>query len=152
MAEGWASPLSGFMRERQYLQCLHSGQILDLKRGFPDSNDLQNIEEKKEFQLLESINQSIPIVLAITSEQRKEILKRITEPIRLIYNNKLIALMHDSEIYPHRKEERIHRQFGYYNTQHPTIQMINDQGDWLIGGDLEVGFLFILIHFVYTGI
>ena len=32
LAEGWASPLSGFMRERQYLQCLHHGQILDLKK------------------------------------------------------------------------------------------------------------------------
>lgn len=32
LAEGWASPLAGFMRERQYLQCLHFGQIFDLKK------------------------------------------------------------------------------------------------------------------------
>jgi len=32
LAEGWASPLSGFMRERQYLQCLHFGQVFDLKQ------------------------------------------------------------------------------------------------------------------------
>lgn len=32
LAEGWASPLSGFMRERQYLQSLHFSQIFDLKK------------------------------------------------------------------------------------------------------------------------
>lgn len=35
LSEGWASPLGGFMRERQYLQCLHFGQIFDLKKEFP---------------------------------------------------------------------------------------------------------------------
>lgn len=29
LAEGWASPLSGFMREREYLQCQHFGCLLD---------------------------------------------------------------------------------------------------------------------------
>lgn len=32
LSEGWATPLPGFMRERQYLQALHFGQLLDLKR------------------------------------------------------------------------------------------------------------------------
>lgn len=101
-------------------------------------NDSQTINEKEVFHLFEPINQSIPIVLAITLEKREELLKRKTESIRLIYNGKLIALLHDFEIYPHRKQERINRQFGYFDKRHPTIQMINDQGDWLIGGDLEV--------------
>jgi len=29
LAEGWASPLTGFMKERQFLQCLHFNQLLD---------------------------------------------------------------------------------------------------------------------------
>lgn len=29
LSEGWASPLRGFMTERQYLQCLHFGCLLD---------------------------------------------------------------------------------------------------------------------------
>ncbi|KIH48368.1 hypothetical protein ANCDUO_21564, partial [Ancylostoma duodenale] len=32
LSEGWATPLPGFMRERQYLQALHFGQLLDLKK------------------------------------------------------------------------------------------------------------------------
>ena len=29
LSEGWATPLTGFMREREYLQCLHFGSLLD---------------------------------------------------------------------------------------------------------------------------
>ena len=29
LAEGWASPLKGFMREKEYLQCLHFNCLLD---------------------------------------------------------------------------------------------------------------------------
>lgn len=32
LAEGWASPLRGFMREREFLQVLHFGSLLDGKR------------------------------------------------------------------------------------------------------------------------
>lgn len=31
LAEGWASPLKGFMREREFLQVLHFGNLLDGK-------------------------------------------------------------------------------------------------------------------------
>ena len=32
LAEGWATPLNGFMREREYLQSQHFGLLLDGKR------------------------------------------------------------------------------------------------------------------------
>lgn len=31
LAEGWATPLNGFMREREFLQCLHFNCLLDGK-------------------------------------------------------------------------------------------------------------------------
>ena len=31
LSEGWASPLKGFMREREFLQVLHFGTLLDGK-------------------------------------------------------------------------------------------------------------------------
>lgn len=34
LAEGWATPLNGFMREREYLQCLHFDCLLDGKMSF----------------------------------------------------------------------------------------------------------------------
>ena len=34
LAEGWATPLKGFMREREYLQCMHFGCLLDGNHHF----------------------------------------------------------------------------------------------------------------------
>ncbi|KAI1732884.1 adenylylsulfate kinase domain-containing protein [Ditylenchus destructor] len=135
LAEGWATPLPGFMRERQYLQCLHHGQILDLKRGFDEVKSSDN------FPLPEPINQSIPIVLPINDEQKARLSNsegEIVDSIRLIYNGQLVAILKDPEVYAHRKEERIRRQFGFSDSRHPTINMIQECGDWLLGGDLEV--------------
>jgi len=33
---------------------------------------------------------------------------------------------------------RCSRQFGLYNTGHPYVKMIQESGDWLVGGDVEV--------------
>jgi len=51
LGEGWASPLKGFMREREFLQCQHFNCLLD--DGVT--------------------NQSIPIVLAISSDDKSQI-------------------------------------------------------------------------------
>ena len=48
LAEGWATPLTGFMREREYLQCQHFGCLLD--GGVT--------------------NQSIPVVLPVKTEDK----------------------------------------------------------------------------------
>ena len=48
LSEGWASPLTGLMRERELLQCLHFGTLLD--DGV--------------------VNQSVPIVLPLSTEDK----------------------------------------------------------------------------------
>lgn len=115
LSEGWASPLSGFMREDQYLQCLHFNCL-------KTNNTV--------------VNQSIAIVLPIDSRQKEAIQDH--NAVLLVYEGKGIAVLRDLEVYPHRKEERISRQFGSAHPDHPTIQKINNSGDWLVGGDLEV--------------
>ena len=99
LSEGWASPLTGFMKEDQYLQCLHFKCLLD---G-------------------EISNQSIPIVLPISNEDKSHIKK--SDSIILKYNNEVIAVMEDVETFPHRKEERIARQFGTSHPGHPYIKV-----------------------------
>ncbi len=77
LAEGWATPLYGFMRERQYLQCLHYGQLLDLipKCTIPGEPVINADVIAASTQLLhEPINQSIPIVLAIDDAQRRALI------------------------------------------------------------------------------
>ncbi|XP_076452766.1 bifunctional 3'-phosphoadenosine 5'-phosphosulfate synthase-like isoform X2 [Babylonia areolata] len=114
LAEGWATPLSGFMREREYLQCQHFGCLLD--GGVS--------------------NQSIPIVLPINTEDKERL--NDCAAFTLKYGGKNIAILRKPEFFPHNKEERCSRQFGTSNTGHPYIKMIYDSGDWLVGGDLEV--------------
>nr|XP_032658133.1 bifunctional 3'-phosphoadenosine 5'-phosphosulfate synthase 1 [Chelonoidis abingdonii] len=114
LAEGWATPLNGFMREREYLQCLHFDCLLD--GGV--------------------INLSVPIVLT-ASQEDKERLDGCTA-LALVYEGRRVAILRNPEFYEHRKEERCARQWGTICKEHPYIKMVMEQGDWLIGGDLQV--------------
>lgn len=118
LSEGWASPLQGFMREPEFLQTLHFNS-LRLADG-------------------SVVNMSVPIVLAIDDAQRRAIggLSRVTLVDSM---NKPVAILHDIEIYKHNKEERIARTWGTTAPGLPYVrQAIDNAGDWLIGGDLEV--------------
>ncbi|KAI6654730.1 hypothetical protein LOD99_2609 [Oopsacas minuta] len=116
LSEGWASPLTGFMTEDQYLQTLHFNNLLG--QGF--------------------YSQSIPIVLPISSEIKQTLAEKEINEVSLYYQDKLVAYMTDIDVFPHRKEERCARQFGTTNKGHPYIEMIEKSGDWLIGGELHV--------------
>ncbi|XP_043591791.1 bifunctional 3'-phosphoadenosine 5'-phosphosulfate synthase isoform X2 [Bombus pyrosoma] len=115
LAEGWAAPLTGFMREHQYLQTQH---LKCLREGDRE------------------INQSVPIVLAIHTKD-KERLNGLSS-FTLRYKNKVLAILRRPEFYYHRKEERCGWQFGTNNLGHPYVKMIHESGDWLVGGDIEV--------------
>ncbi|KRX61829.1 Bifunctional 3'-phosphoadenosine 5'-phosphosulfate synthase 2 [Trichinella sp. T9] len=113
LSEGWATPLSGFMTETQYLQTLHFNQL---------------IEEN-------TISQSIPIVLPVTSEEKAKL--ENADLIALCYDGHTMAILLKPEFYPHRKEERCARQFGTCHLGHPTVKMIMQAGDWLVGGEVK---------------
>ncbi|XP_045463404.1 bifunctional 3'-phosphoadenosine 5'-phosphosulfate synthase isoform X1 [Harmonia axyridis] len=115
LSEGWAAPLKGFMREEEYLQTLHFNCLL--KEGHP-------------------VNQSVPIVLPVTTFDKDRL--EGCSAISLFHNNVCYAILRKPEFFPHRKEERVARQFGTTNKDHPHIKMIYEAGDWLVGGDLEV--------------
>ncbi|RWS14346.1 bifunctional 3', partial [Dinothrombium tinctorium] len=111
LSEGWATPLKGFMRENEYLQCIHFGMV-------------------------DEHNQTIPIVLAVSTEDRNRL--ETASVFSLKYNNKCYAILKNPEFFEHRKEERCCRIFGTCNMEHPLVKMIFQSGDWLVGGDLEV--------------
>jgi len=114
LSEGWASPLKGFMNEREYLQVLHFNCISDSGVS----------------------NQSIPIVLAVSNEDKERM--EGCSALTLRYEGKAVGIMRTPEFYEHRKEERCARMFGTTHPGHPYIQMIMESGDWLVGGELEV--------------
>ncbi|CAH1991289.1 unnamed protein product [Acanthoscelides obtectus] len=115
LSEGWAYPLKGFMREDEFLQVLHFNTI------------------KKDD---DRINQSVAIVLPISTEDKERFAG--VKSIGLYHKNDLYAILREPQIYYHRKEERCARQFGTTNRDHPHIKMIYESGDWLLGGDLQV--------------
>nr|XP_029119510.1 ATP sulfurylase 1, chloroplastic [Elaeis guineensis] len=118
LSEGWASPLRGFMRETEFLQTLHFNSL-----RLPDGS---------------LVNMSVPIVLAIDDVQKNAIGNQ--RKVALVdANNKLVAILSDIEIYKHNKEERIARTWGTTAEGLPYVkEAIEDAGNWLIGGDLEV--------------
>merc|ERR1719220_2015462 len=82
LSEGWATPLKGFMREDEFLQCLHFNCVFD--NG--------------------THNQSIPIVLPVSTEIKEKLAG--SEAITLTYEGKGLAILRNPEFYGHRKEER----------------------------------------------
>uniref|UniRef100_A0A671S4S7 Bifunctional 3'-phosphoadenosine 5'-phosphosulfate synthase 1 n=1 Tax=Sinocyclocheilus anshuiensis TaxID=1608454 RepID=A0A671S4S7_9TELE len=116
LAEGWATPLNGFMREGEYLQCLHFNCLVVLPSGV--------------------INLSVPVVLPVSSAD-KERLDGSTA-FALAYGGQRVAILRNPEFYEHRKEERCARQWGTTCKDHPYIKMVMESGDWLVGGDLQV--------------
>lgn len=114
LSEGWATPLGGFMREDELLQCLHFNCLFKNKETF---------------------NQSIPITLAVSTEVKEA--HKDAAAIALTYEGKTYAILRNPEFYTHRKEERCARTWGSYTVNHPHIKMIYEQGDWLCGGDIE---------------
>ncbi|KAK4755537.1 hypothetical protein SAY87_009294 [Trapa incisa] len=118
LSEGWASPLSGFMRESEFLQTLHFNS-LRLDDG-------------------SVVNMSVPIVLAIDDSQKQRI--GDSKKIALIgSDNNPVAILSNVEIYKHPKEERIARTWGTTVPGLPYVEeAIKNAGNWLIGGDLEV--------------
>jgi len=99
LAEGWATPLTGFMREREFLQCQHFGCLLD--GG--------------------TTNQSVPIVLPVSAADKQRL--DGVSAIALRYQGKLVAILRTPEFFEHRKEERSCRQFGICSTGHPYVRV-----------------------------
>ncbi|XP_075469020.1 bifunctional 3'-phosphoadenosine 5'-phosphosulfate synthase 2 isoform X2 [Ascaphus truei] len=114
LSEGWATPLKGFMREREYLQVIHFNTLLD--GGV--------------------INFSIPIVLPVSTENKERLAG--SNAIALQYKGRKVAVLRNPEFYDHRKEERCARVWGTACAKHPHVKMVLESGNWLIGGELEV--------------
>lgn len=118
LSEGWAYPLRGFMREDEYLQTLHFNT---LQSGL----DVSYRE-----------NHSVPIVLSasVADKERLDGCSGLT----LQYEGKPVAILRRPEFYYQRKEERLARQFGTSNPNHPYAKQVYESGEYLVGGELSV--------------
>jgi 3'-phosphoadenosine 5'-phosphosulfate synthase len=142
IAEGWAAPLRGFMREGVLLQTLHFNSILidpydvrGMKNAITSKTDFNKFDSHPP----ERVSMSVPIVLPATDFTKREIESSGKNAVALVTKHgKTIAILRNPEIYENRKEEIVTRMFGVIDPGHPYIKHIYSGGNWLIGGELEV--------------
>jgi len=114
LSDGWAAPLKGFMREKQYLQVLHYEHLITDDGYVP---------------------MALPIVLPVPAD----LAKNGNESIALRYKGRTVAILDDPEYFEHRKEERIARTFGLMHQGHPYVnEFIFPAEAMLVGGDIRL--------------
>jgi len=142
IAEGWAAPLKGFMREGTLLQTLHFNSILYDPYNLTGNgaiNEKQTNWNEFSRQPPLRVSQSVPIVLPITGFTKKQIELSGKKAVTLTTKDgKDIAILRNPEIYENRKEEIVTRMFGVIDPGHPYIRHIYSGGDWLLGGEIEL--------------
>jgi 3'-phosphoadenosine 5'-phosphosulfate synthase len=142
IAEGWAAPLKGFMREGPLLQTIHFNSILVDPLNITGSKGMN--EQKTDFLDFKTVppkrvSMSVPIVLPCTDYTKDMIESSGKKSVALVTKHgNIVGLLHNPEIYANRKEEIVSRLFGVIDFKHPYIAHIYSGGDWLIGGEIEL--------------
>jgi len=110
---GVYSPLEGFVGQEDYIN------ILDNRR------------------LASGLAWTIPIVLDVTAQEGKELLKH-NEVCLLGNNEKPLALLHIKDIYEYDKEELALKIFGTTDTAHPGVAKVRQMKERLVTGDIDL--------------
>mmetsp|Transcript_1482 Transcript_1482/g.2435 ORF Transcript_1482/g.2435 Transcript_1482/m.2435 type:complete len:1032 (+) Transcript_1482:189-3284(+) len=142
VAEGWAAPLKGFMREGALLQTLHFNSMLVDPFNITGSKAINEMQTNfLDFKTVppKRVSMSVPIVLPITAYTKTAIEKSSKHAVTLMSKHgKPLAILRNPEVYVNRKEEIVSRIFGVIDNGHPYIEHIYSGGDWLLGGEIEL--------------
>lgn len=127
IAEGWASPLKGFMRQGTLLETLHFNSILvdpfNLTGNGGRLERQTNFEHFSAHQPAQRISMSVPITLSCTSFTKGTIESSGKTAVALVtQTGTTIAILRNPEIYLNRKEEIATRLFGVIDPGHPYIK------------------------------
>ena len=143
VGEGWASPLTGFMREGALLETLHFNSILT--DPFNLTGNVDRLTSHTDFSHFPEhppqnrVSMPIPITLSCTSYSKTAIETSGKSAVALVTQmGQTVAILRDPEIYANRKEEIVTRMYGVIDPGHPYIQNIYKGGDYLIGGEIEL--------------
>jgi len=143
VGEGWASPLTGFMREGVLLETLHFNSILT--DPFNLTGNVDRLTSQTDFNNFPEhppknrVSMPIPITLSCTSYTKEAIEVSGKTAVALVTQmGQTVAILRDPEIYANRKEEIVTRMYGVIDPGHPYIQHIYTGGDYLIGGEVEL--------------
>lgn len=143
IGEGWASPLTGFMREGTLLETLHFNSILTDPFNLTGNADRltspTNFDTFPETPPRNRVSMPIPITLSCTNYTKTAVLSSGKSAVALVTQmGQTVAILRDPEIYNNRKEEIVTRMYGVIDPGHPYIENIYKGGDYLIGGEVEL--------------
>ena len=142
IAEGWAAPLKGFMREGTLLQTMHFNSILVDPKNITGSKALNEMQTNfLDFKTVppKRVSMSVPIVLPITDYTKAAFEQSGKHAVTLMNKHgQPLAILRNPEIYRNRKEEIVSRIFGVIDPGHPYIAHIYGGGNWLMGGEVEL--------------
>ncbi|HEY3291250.1 MAG TPA: sulfate adenylyltransferase [Anaerolineae bacterium] len=112
IAAGIVSPLTGFMRRDDYLRVVN------------------------EMHLASGLVWSIPVTLAVTTEQAADIHEG--QEIALCEGERILAVMTVSEKYTYDKQLEAREVYRTTEEAHPGVARMYRQGDVLLGGDISL--------------
>lgn len=142
VAEGWAAPLKGFMREGTLLQTIHFNSILVDPKNITGSKGMNEMQtDFLDFKTVppKRVSMSVPITLSCTAYTKQAIESSGKKAVALVNKHgKILAILRNPEIYANRKEEIVSRIFGVIDRGHPYVQYLYSGGNWNIGGEIEL--------------
>jgi len=148
IAEGWAAPMRGFMREGALLQTLHFNSLLTdpfnltgaggMNHAATDFDKIPTVAQH-----FDRVNSPWPIVLPTTDAGRAAALAALKgkKDVALVAQStgQVLAILRKPEIYRWRQEEFIARAFGVNDPAHPWIEQWCPSGfKWILGGEIEM--------------
>lgn len=104
-------------------------------KGFMNKGEVESVITNT--QLPNNLLWSIPIILPISQEDTKHI-STFDEIALYDKNQRLIALMVVEDIFEFNKEEYIKNIYGTQDLNHPGVQVIENDGNMCIGGEIRL--------------
>lgn len=103
--------------------------------GFMTKADYESVLD--EMRLSTGVLWPIPVTVAVPGDIAEEIVEG--QRVALVDARKtVVAVMTVQETFSYDKEKEAHRVFGTTDERHPGVQKIYDQGEFYIGGPVEV--------------
>lgn len=104
--------------------------------GFLCSKDLESVVDQ--MRLCNGVAWPIPIILTVNEEQKNQFCEGEKISIVSKGEKKPYAIMDIEEIYSYDKYEFAKKIFGTIDIEHPGVRMLNEKGDYILGGKIKL--------------
>lgn len=104
--------------------------------GFMCRNDFQHV--LNEMRLKNGTVWTLPIILAVTEEEKEKIKHRERIRIASRQSGEIHGILDVEDIYRFDKSEYARKIFGTEDVKHPGVKMLKETGEYIIGGRIKL--------------